>query len=101
MEEFLRSNKTINALENPISLQDGIVGALQQFQQPNKTVADILTWIHCFKLYVAVMAIKHYDLVGPMISHMHTVKRLQATYRGMSWFQYDWQLREMSTERKD
>ena len=70
MEEFLPSNKTINALENPISIQDGIEGALQQ---PKKRVADILTWIRCFTLYIAVMAAKRHDLVGPMISHMHTV----------------------------
>ena len=99
MEEFLPSNKTINALENPIFIQDGIVGALQQLQQPKKRVADVLTWIRCFMLYIAVMAAKHHDLVGPMISHMHTVMRLQATYGGMSWLQYDWRSRrEMNAE---
>ena len=36
MEEFLPSNKTIQAMENPVSIQEGIVGALQQLQQPNK-----------------------------------------------------------------
>ena len=34
MEEFLPSNKMINALESPVSILDGIVGALQQLQQP-------------------------------------------------------------------
>ena len=29
MEEFLPSNKMINALESSVSIQDGIVGALQ------------------------------------------------------------------------
>ena len=42
----LPSNKTINALENLVSIQDDIVGALQQLQQSNKRVADILTRIH-------------------------------------------------------
>ena len=53
------------------------MGALQQLQQPKKRVADILTWICCFTLYIAVMAAKRHDLVGPMISHIHTVMWLQ------------------------
>ena len=61
-------------------IQDGIMGALQQLLQPNKRVADILTWIRYFMLYIAVMAAKCHDLVGPMISHRHTVMHLQATY---------------------
>ena len=99
MEEFLPSNKTIQAMENPISMQEGIMGALQQLQQPNKRVVDILTWVRCFSLYIAVMAARHHDLVAPMTSHMHTVMRLQAMYGGMSWIQYDWQARrEMNAE---
>ena len=60
---------------------------------------DILTWLRCFSLYIAVMATKRHDLVAPMVSHMHTVMRLQATCGGMSWLQYDWQARrEMNAE---
>ena len=94
MEEILPSNKMINAMENPVSIQDGIVGALQQ---PNKGVADIFTWIHCI---YAVMAVKCHDLVGPMISHIHTVMhcKLHKEVR-MSWLQYDWwSRREMNAE---
>ena len=99
MEEFLPNNKAIQAMENPVSIQEGIVGALQQLQQPNKRVMDILTWIRCFSLYIAVMAAKRHDLVAPMTSHMHTVMRLQAMYVGMSWIQYDWRSRrEMNAE---
>ena len=99
MEEFLPNNKAIQAMENPVSIQEGIVGALQQLQQPNKRVMDILTWIRCFSLYIAVMAAKRHDLVAPMTSHMHTVMRLQAMYGGMSWIQYDWRSRrEMNAE---
>lgn len=29
MEEFLLNNKTVQAIENPMSVQEGIVGALQ------------------------------------------------------------------------
>ena len=99
MEEFLPSNRTIQAMENPVSMQEGIVGALQQLQQPNRRVVDILTWLRCFSLYIAVMVAKRHDLVAPMISHMHTVIRLQATCGDMSWHQYDWRSRrEMNAE---
>ena len=99
MEEFLPSNRAIQAMENPVSMQEGIVGALQQLQQPSRRVVDILTWLRCFSLYIAVMAAKRHDLVAPMISHMHTVMRLQATCGGMSWLQYDWRSRrEMNAE---
>ena len=99
MDEFLPSNKTVQAMENPASLQEGIMGALQQLQQPSKRVMDILTWIRCFSLYIAVMAAKRHDLVAPMTSHMHTVMRLQAMYGGAAWIQYDWRSRrEMNAE---
>ena len=54
-------------------MQEGIVGALQQLQQPNRGVVDILTWIHSLFLYIAVMAAKRYDLVAPIdFSHTHS-----------------------------
>ena len=77
-------------MENPVSIQEGIVGVLQQLQQPNKRVMDILTWIRCFSLYIVVMAAKRHNLVATMIFHMHTVMQLQAMYGGMSRIQHDW-----------
>ena len=74
MEEFLLSNRTINALENPVSIKDIIMGVLQQLQQPNtKRMAGILTWLQA---YMTVMAAKCHNLVGPMISHMNIVMQL-------------------------
>ena len=62
-------------------------------------MVDILTWIRCFSLYISVMAAKHHDLMGPMISHMHMMMRLHATHGGTSWLQYDWMSRrEMNAE---
>lgn len=103
MEEFLTSNKTMQALEqqfNPKSVQDGVLGALQQFQQQQQQgqrVADIITWTRCFTLYIAVMANKRADLIPPMVAHMHAVLKLQQSMGGMTWLQYDWKSwREMS-----
>ena len=60
MEEFLPTNRTVQALDQltPESLWDGVLEALQQFQQQQQgcRVADITTWTRCFFLYMAVMA---------------------------------------------
>lgn len=52
MEEFLPSNKTVQALKHQPttqSLRDGVLGALQQFQQQQgRRVTDIMTWTRCF-----------------------------------------------------
>ena len=83
-------------MENPVSIQEGILGALQQLRQPNKKSGG---YSHLVYLYFAVMAIKHRDLVAPMISHMHMVMWLQATHGGMSWLQCNWwSLRERNAE---
>ena len=86
-------------LETPSSVQEGVLGALRQLQQPGRRVGDILTWIRCFSLYVAVMAKQRPELVAPMISHMHTVIGLQSFHAGMTWLQYDWKARrEMNAD---
>jgi len=60
MEEFLPSNRTVQALE--IS---GLVRDRTVFQVPQACrVADITLWIRCFTLHVAVMARQKPDLVA-------------------------------------
>ena len=80
MEEFLPTNRTVQALDQftPESLRDGVLGALHQFQQQQEgcRVADIMTWTCCFSLYVAVMAKRRTELVPPMIAHLHAVLKL-------------------------
>ena len=52
MEEFLSSNRTVQALEISGLAREGTV-----FQVPQACrVADITSWIRCFTLYVAVIA---------------------------------------------
>ena len=62
-------------------------------------MADIITWVRYFSLYLAVMAQKRANLVAPMVSHLHAVIKLHQSVRGMAWLQYDWKARrEMSAE---
>ena len=98
MEEFLPTNRTVQALDQftPESLRDGVLGALHQFQQQQqqgRRRADIMTWTRLFSLYVAVMAKRRAELVPPMIAHLHAVLRLQQSRGGMAWLQYDWKAR--------
>ena len=88
----------IQAIENPVSLQEGIVEELQ-LQQPHRRVGDIFIWICCLSLYISVMTAKCHDMVGPMIFHMHKVMWQHTTHGGMSWLQYEWRSwREMNAE---
>ena len=61
MEEFLPSNRTVQALEVSGLARDGTVLQVPQACR----VADITSWIRCFRLYVAVMAKQKPDLVAP------------------------------------
>ena len=94
MEEFLPTNKMVQSLESG----DGAPGSSGTHPQ-SKRVADIITWVRCFSLYLAVMAQKRANLVAPMVSHLHAVIKLHQSVRGMAWLQYDWKARrEMSAE---
>jgi len=87
MEEFLPTNKTVMILENSSSIQQGVLGALQQLQQVGscRRVGDIITWLQCYySLYVAVMSKQN---LAPMINHMHSIHAIKG---GMLWLQYDW-----------
>lgn len=97
MEEFLPSNKTVLMLENSASVQQGVLGALQQLQQAGnaKRVGDIMTWLQCYSLYVAVMSKQRAEMVAPMIAHMHRVMNLHTLRGGMLWLQFDWKARRV------
>ena len=90
MEEFLPSNRTIQALES-LEGANSLPGSVPQ--QQSRRALDISTWIRCFTLYIVVMSQKRPDLVPPMTAHLHTVMKLEQSMCGMSWFQYDWRAR--------
>ena len=66
MEDFLPASRSLRMAEqgNPShSLQDSLVGALNQFQalqkhKSQRRVIDITTWVRCFTLYMAVLSAK-------------------------------------------
>ena len=62
-------------------------------QQQSQQALDILTWIKCFILYIAVVFQKRPDLVPPITAKLHTVMKLEQSVGSMSWFQYDWRAR--------
>ena len=94
MEEFLPTNKMVQSLESG----GGAPGSSGTHSQ-SKQVADIITWVRCFSLYLAVMAQRRANIVAPMVSHLHAVIKLHQNVLGMAWLQYDWKARrEMSAE---
>ena len=76
MEEFLPTNKTIQALELAGTAEGRVLGAFHQFQQQARRVTDLKTWVRCFILYIAVMSQKWPELIPPMTAHLHMVIRL-------------------------
>ena len=102
MEEFLPAPRSLRLVEQrkPVpSLQESLVGALNHFQaiqqqKAHQGVLDVLTWIRCFTLYMAVMSKKHAEMIQFMVAHLHTVLRLY--YRApeqSAWLEYDIQYR--------
>ena len=80
MKEFLSTNKVVQSLESG----DGTPGSSGTHSQ-SKQVADIITWVRCFSLYLAVMAQKRANIVAPMVSHLHAVIKLHQSVLGMAW----------------
>ena len=102
MEELLPSPRSLRLAEQgvpPASLQDSLIGALSQFQalqqhKSQRRVTDIVTWIRCFSLYIAVLGKKEPNMVPSMVAHMHTVLRLhQRAAHQLAWLEYDIQFR--------
>lgn len=102
MDEFLPSPRSLRIAEqgnSSHSLQDSLVGALNEFQatqrqRSQRRVMDITTWVRCFTLYMAVLSEKAPKMVSSMVAHLHTVLRLQqkASYN-LAWLEYDIQFR--------
>ena len=101
MEEFLPVPRSLRLAEQgkPSSLQDSLVGAFDQFQalqqhRSQRRVMDIMTWVRCFALFMAVLSQRSPEMVLDMVAHLHTVLRLQqkATSQ-LAWLEYDIQFR--------
>ena len=97
MEEFLPVPHSLRLAEQgkPSSLQDSLVGAFDQFQalqqhQSQRRIMDIMTWVRCFTLFMAVLSQRSPEMVPDMVAHLHTVLRLQqkATSQ-LAWLEYD------------
>ena len=67
---------------------------MQQYRKSQRPCLDILTWIKCFSLYIAVMSRRYAEMIPSMVAHMHTVLKLnQKAPKSMSWYEYDMQFR--------
>ena len=62
MEESLPTNKTIQALEMARIMETGMQSSMHRVQQQAKRVTDLMTWVRCFILYIAVMSQKRLEL---------------------------------------
>ena len=79
VKEFLPTNKVVQSLES----RDGTPGSSETDSQ-SKRVADIITLVRCFSLYLTVMAQKRANIVAPMVSHLLAVIKLHQSVLGMA-----------------
>ena len=102
MEDLLPAPRSLRLVEQGVassSLQESLVGALNQFQaqqqhRAKRRVTDIMTWVRCFSLYMAVLSKKEPGMVRSMVAHLHTVLRLhQRASSQLAWLEYDIQFR--------
>lgn len=98
MEEFLPAPRSLRLAEQgkpAPSLQESLVGVFNQFQaiqsqRTQRRVLDVITWMRCFTLYIAVMAKQRTDMVQCMVAHLHTVLKLhQKAPKSVAWLEYD------------
>ena len=66
-----------------------ILPGLEVAQARKKPIQDLLTWIQCFNIYIAVVAKKHPDMVPEMLAHMLIVMRAQREYKEPAWRLYN------------
>lgn len=111
MEEFLPTPRSLRLAEQEKpspSLQESLVGALNQFQasqlqqKSQRRVLDVVTWSRCFTLYIPVMAKRHADMIPSMVAHFHTVLKLhQKAPQSTAWREYDIQFRMEQATTED
>ena len=65
-DEFLPPNKAIQALEGSGLSESEVSGPSSQPQPQSRRTMDVMAWIRCFNLYIAVMTQRRPELTGPM-----------------------------------
>lgn len=110
MEEFLPAPQSLRLTEQGkpnSSLRESLMGALTHFQaiqqqKVQRRIADIMTWIRCFTLYMAVIAKSRAEMVPMMVAHLHTVFKLHSKApHSMAWLEYDVQFRMEAAASED
>ena len=54
-----------------------------------RQVADIFTWIHCYTLYVSVLASRYQGVVPELMTYLVTITRVSQDFSGLAWVTYD------------
>ena len=86
---------------------DGQVCVRKHSQKTHHRVLEIITWLRCFTLYIAVMSKQRSDMVHCMVAHLHTVLKLhqKAPKVQHGWnmtynFAWRWQLEKTVCRRR-
>ena len=58
-----------------------------------RAVTNILEWIQCFSIYIAIIALKHPDKVPDLLGYQSLIIDASIQYEGDSWIGYDCRFR--------
>ena len=61
-----------------------ILPGLEVAQARKKPIRDMLTWVQCFNMYIAVVAKKHPNMVPEILAYMLIVLRAQREYEELA-----------------
>ena len=57
--------------------------------QPTEEIPDLLSWVSCFGVYVAVLTSKHPNMTKQLLDYQTMIIREAWWCRGNGWLQYD------------
>ncbi len=65
-----------------------------------KAIPDLVTWLQCFSLYVAVVAAKQPGKVADLMAYQVLITKASQSYRWPSWLVYDQSFRQEMAGKK-
>ena len=78
-----------------------VEGDKEDKKQKRRQVTNILEWIQCYSIYMAVRAQKHPDKVHDMLGYQALIVEARMEYEGDGWLGYDRRFRQTAAASPD
>ncbi len=109
LAEKIRANKYIDFTELPPAKGKGkpvshalegqvIVVQAADLIQSRRIIPDLATWMQCFALYAAVLAVQQPERLPYLMAYQSLIARASLKYKWLSWLVYDQNFRQEAAE---